>query len=54
MDVVNPYYNFVPPDLISLFITNVGPHPPNFIYRVLTDQYSSEDITLEELEAEVV
>ena len=88
IQVLHPYYDYVVPDLVSLFITNQlssifflrkrfvcestnsiflffplderlsfplflsvflplsGPHPPQYIHRVLTDQYSSVDNTL--------
>lgn len=43
VDVVNPYYDYVQPDLIDAFITNDGDHPPSSIYRLLKETYDDED-----------
>ncbi|KIK08779.1 hypothetical protein K443DRAFT_84440 [Laccaria amethystina LaAM-08-1] len=48
VDVVNPYYDYVHPDLIDAFITNDGDHPPSSIYRhvfnrLLKETYDDED-----------
>ncbi|KAF8163534.1 hypothetical protein B0H34DRAFT_781223 [Crassisporium funariophilum] len=42
-DVVNPYYDYVQPELIDAFITNDGDHPPSSIYRLLKETYDDED-----------
>lgn len=44
MDMVtieNPLYDYVPPDLIQLYITNLGAHAPSWLYRIVADQYNS-------------
>jgi hypothetical protein len=46
VDVLNPYYDYISPDLVSLFITNVGGHPPSYIYRLVIEGYNAEDISL--------
>lgn len=33
VEVVNPYYDYVQPELVDAFITNDGDHPPSSIYR---------------------
>ncbi|PFH54151.1 hypothetical protein AMATHDRAFT_135818 [Amanita thiersii Skay4041] len=43
VDVVNPYYDYVRPELIDAFITNDGDHPPSSIYRLLKETYDDED-----------
>lgn len=43
VDVVNPFYDYISPDLISLFVTNLGGHAPSYIYRLLTENYDQED-----------
>ncbi|KAJ3506148.1 hypothetical protein NLJ89_g7025 [Agrocybe chaxingu] len=43
VDVVNPYYDYVQPDLIVAYITNDGDHPPSSIYRLLKETYDDED-----------
>ncbi|KAF9014047.1 eukaryotic translation initiation factor 2B beta subunit [Cyathus striatus] len=46
VDVVNPYYDYVRPELIDAFITNDGDHPPSSIYRLLKETYDDEDTEL--------
>lgn len=54
IDVVNPGYDYIPPELVSLFITNFnvvpslpsGGHQPSYIYRLLSEYYSPEDVRL--------
>lgn len=43
VDVVNPYYDYVRPELVDAFITNDGDHPPSSIYRLLKETYDDED-----------
>ncbi|KAF9532152.1 hypothetical protein CPB83DRAFT_847311 [Crepidotus variabilis] len=43
VDVVNPYYDYVQPELIVAYITNDGDHPPSSIYRLLKESYDDED-----------
>ncbi|KAJ7775124.1 hypothetical protein B0H16DRAFT_1408387 [Mycena metata] len=43
VDVVNPFYDYVQPDLIDAFITNDGDHPPSSIYRLIKETYDDED-----------
>ena len=40
----NPFLDYVPPNLISLFITDSGCHCPSYVYRLLTEYYSPEDV----------
>ncbi|KAI8609342.1 eukaryotic translation initiation factor 2B, subunit 2 beta, 39kDa [Chytriomyces sp. MP71] len=35
IDVVNPTYDFVDPDLVNLFITNDGAYPPSYVSRLI-------------------
>ncbi|KAI8646199.1 hypothetical protein BD408DRAFT_410368 [Parasitella parasitica] len=43
----NPYYDYVGPDYVSLFIHNLsGSAPPTYIYRLINDNYDAEDSTL--------
>ncbi|MBW0567739.1 hypothetical protein O181_107454 [Austropuccinia psidii MF-1] len=41
VEVLNPFYDRVPADLISLFITNLGGHPTSLVYRLLKDLYGT-------------
>ncbi|KAL1564345.1 translation initiation factor eIF-2B subunit beta-like [Salvia divinorum] len=44
--VVNPAFDYVPPDLVSLFITDTGGHNPSYIYRLIADFYSPDDLVV--------
>jgi len=41
--VLNPRFDYIPPELVSLFVTYHGCHTPSFIYRLLEEYYDSED-----------
>ncbi|KXS20883.1 translation initiation factor eIF-2B beta subunit [Gonapodya prolifera JEL478] len=45
-NVVNPSFEYVPPDLVALFITNVGSHSPTYMYRLISEFYSKHDQSL--------
>ncbi|KAK2836879.1 hypothetical protein FQN49_006629 [Arthroderma sp. PD_2] len=45
VDVMNPLYDYVPAELVDLYITNVGAHAPSYLYRIVSDHYRTEDIT---------
>ena len=38
-----PAYDYVPPDLITIYITNHGSQNPKNIYRLFSELYSQED-----------
>ncbi|PHZ15538.1 nagb/rpia/CoA transferase-like protein [Rhizopus microsporus ATCC 52813] len=44
--ITNPYYDYVGPDYVSLFIHNLGSAPPTYVYRLINDNYDPEDSTL--------
>jgi len=41
--VLNPVYDYVPPEYVSLFLTNIGCHQPSYVYRLLSEYYSPQD-----------
>ncbi|KAI0710457.1 eukaryotic translation initiation factor 2B beta subunit [Cerioporus squamosus] len=43
VDVVNPYYDYVGPELVDVFITNDGDHPPSSVYRLIKETYDDDD-----------
>lgn len=45
--VTNPLGDYVPPENIDIYITNVGGFAPSFIYRIVLDNYKTEDNNLE-------
>eukprot|EP01088_Endostelium_zonatum_P017020 TRINITY_DN4838_c0_g1_i1.p1 TRINITY_DN4838_c0_g1~~TRINITY_DN4838_c0_g1_i1.p1 ORF type:complete len:373 (-),score=77.84 TRINITY_DN4838_c0_g1_i1:103-1221(-) len=47
VDVQNPMYDYIQPELVSLFITNYGGHNPSYIYRLLQEYYHPADYVLE-------
>ncbi|KYR00968.1 translation initiation factor eIF-2B beta subunit [Tieghemostelium lacteum] len=40
----NPSFDYIPPELVSLFITNNGGHNPSYIYRLLQEYYDPRDM----------
>ena len=44
--VKNPAWDYVPPELISLYITNQGAYSPTYIYRLLSEYYHPEDMDI--------
>ncbi|SCU90505.1 LADA_0F04588g1_1 [Lachancea dasiensis] len=47
LDTVNPIADYVPPENIDIYITNIGGFAPSFIYRVVWDNYKQQDVKLE-------
>ncbi|KAJ5811795.1 hypothetical protein N7474_008096 [Penicillium riverlandense] len=45
IEVQNPLYDYVPAELIDLYITNLGGHAPSYLYRIVSDHYRKEDIS---------
>lgn len=45
--IPNPMFDYVPPELISLFVTDTGGYTPSYIYRLLAEYYTREDYDLE-------
>ncbi|SCU87464.1 LAFA_0E06898g1_1 [Lachancea sp. 'fantastica'] len=46
LDTVNPIADYVPPENIDIYITNIGGFAPSFIYRVVWDNYKQQDVNL--------
>ena len=42
VDFVNPVHDYIRPELISLYVTNVGSFQPSYIYRLLAEYYQSD------------
>ena len=43
-----PVFEFVPPELVTLFISNVSGHAPSYVYRLLAELYHPDDYELTE------
>ncbi|XAO22011.1 hypothetical protein I312_100774 [Cryptococcus bacillisporus CA1280] len=46
VEVVDPYYDYIRPELVNLFVTNEGDHPPSYIYRLIKEAYDDEDVEI--------
>jgi translation initiation factor eIF-2B subunit beta len=46
VQVYNPVYDYVPPDLVTLFISNIGGNAPSYVYRLVHELYSQDDLEL--------
>lgn len=47
--VPNPAFDYVAPELISLFVTDTGGYTPSYVYRLLAEYYSSQDWMLDDM-----
>ncbi|KAL7746372.1 GCD complex subunit gcd7 [Sorochytrium milnesiophthora] len=47
VDVINPYYDYIDPDMVSLLLTNEGSFTSSFVYRLLIESYHPDDTVLE-------
>ncbi|XP_060536079.1 translation initiation factor eIF-2B subunit beta [Cylas formicarius] len=43
VSVENPIYDYVPPELVTLFITHQGGNSPSYVYRILSELYHPDD-----------
>ena len=41
--VNHPAFDYVPPDLISLYVTNDGNQLPSYVFRQLSEYYHPQD-----------
>jgi len=46
VDTPNPAFDYVPPELVSLLITNIGGNHASYIYRLLQQEYHPDDYEL--------
>lgn len=46
LNVANPTFDYVPPKLVSLFITDTGGHSPSYMYRLIAEYYSADDLVV--------
>lgn len=43
VELVNPIHDYIKPEHINLYVTNVGSFQPSYIYRLLAEYYHSDD-----------
>ncbi|CAI5458995.1 unnamed protein product [Closterium sp. Yama58-4] len=46
VEVVNPAFDYIPPELVTLLVTDTGGHNPSYIYRLVAEYYSPHDHNL--------
>jgi len=46
VDAYNPIFEYVPPELVTLFISNMGGNAPSYVYRLLSELYHQDDYEL--------
>ncbi|RWS24585.1 hypothetical protein B4U80_01697 [Leptotrombidium deliense] len=42
-EIVNPVFDYVPPELVTILVSNIGGNSPSYIYRLLGDLYNFND-----------
>jgi len=43
VELINPVHDYITPQLIDLYITNIGAFQPSYIYRLLAEYYHTDD-----------
>lgn len=43
VEIINLAYDYVSPDLMTLYVTNNGSHQPSYMYRLLAEYYHHQD-----------
>lgn len=43
ISITNPVFDYVPPDLVNLYISDVGGNAPSYVYRLLSELYHPDD-----------
>lgn len=43
VELINPIHDYIPPELIRLYVTNIGAFQPSYIYRLLAEYYHKDD-----------
>lgn len=46
VQIINPVFDYVPPELVTLFVLNIGGNSPTYIYRLLSELYHPNDYVL--------
>ncbi|XP_052685732.1 translation initiation factor eIF-2B subunit beta-like [Crassostrea angulata] len=39
----NPVFDYVPPELVTLYVSNIGGNAPSYVYRLLSEFYHPDD-----------
>jgi translation initiation factor eIF-2B subunit beta len=43
LQISHPAFDYVPPDLVSLYVTNDGNQLPSYVFRQLSEYYHPQD-----------
>ena len=43
VELVNPVHDYIPPNLVKLYVTNIGGFQPSYIYKLLSEYYHTDD-----------
>ncbi|KAJ8305288.1 hypothetical protein KUTeg_015833 [Tegillarca granosa] len=43
IQVHNPVFDYVPPELVTLYVSNIGGNAPSYVYRLLSELYHPDD-----------
>lgn len=43
VELINPVHDYIPPQTIGLYVTNIGAFQPSYIYRLLAEYYHQDD-----------
>ncbi|GFO39087.1 translation initiation factor eif-2b subunit beta [Plakobranchus ocellatus] len=46
VEVIAPIFDYVPPDLVSMVVSNNGPQSVSYVYRLVKDYYHPDDVDL--------
>ena len=46
VQILNPVFDYVPPELVTLYISNIGGNAPSYVYRLLSELYHTDDYDL--------
>lgn len=41
--VINPVFDYVPPELVTIFVSNIGGNSPSHVYHLLNELYHQHD-----------
>ncbi len=42
-NAATPVFEYVPPELVTLFVSNISGHAPSYVYRLLSELYHPKD-----------
>ena len=41
---MSPVYDYIPPEYISIILTPKGPYAPSYVFRLMKECYSNDDM----------